>query len=119
MHLRSGISSKHLVQKTGQLADRMSAKLTKEEIRAGLEELPDWSLIDEKLRREFRFRDFVEAFGFMTSAALESEKMNHHPEWFNVYNKVIVELTTHDASGITALDFELAHKMNNLAGTRS
>jgi 4a-hydroxytetrahydrobiopterin dehydratase len=58
----------------------------------------------------------VEAFGFMTSAALEAERMNHHPEWFNVYNRVVVDLTTHDAGGITDLDFQLAARMEELAG---
>ena len=93
----------------------MAAKLDDEEIGAGLSELPGWSLANDKLRREFKFGNFVEAFGFMTSAAIESEKMNHHPEWCNVYNKVVVDLTTHDAGGITMLDFELARKMNDLA----
>ncbi|MCH8335649.1 MAG: 4a-hydroxytetrahydrobiopterin dehydratase [Proteobacteria bacterium] len=92
----------------------MPEKLNEEEIVAGLGELPGWSLANDKLRREFKFGNFVEAFGFMTSAAIESEKMNHHPEWCNVYNKVVVDLTTHDAGGITVLDFELAGKMNNL-----
>ncbi len=93
----------------------MAEKLSNEDINAGLEDLPGWSLENEKLRREFKFANFIEAFSFMTSAAFESEKMNHHPEWFNVYNKVVVELTTHDAEGITELDFKLARKMNELA----
>ena len=96
----------------------MAEKLSKEDITAGLSELSGWTLANEKLRREFEFGNFVEAFGFMTSAAIEAEKMNHHPEWFNVYSKVVVELTTHDAGGITELDFELARKMNNLAEIR-
>ena len=86
------------------------------QIEAGLSELDGWSLVEGKLEREFKFRDFVTAFGFMSSAALVAESMNHHPEWFNVYNRVKVQLTTHDASGITALDFKLAAKMNALAG---
>jgi 4a-hydroxytetrahydrobiopterin dehydratase len=94
----------------------MAGKLSNDEIATGLNDLPGWTLANDKLRREFKFGNFIEAFGFMTSAAIEAEKMNHHPEWFNVYNKVIVELMTHDASGITKLDFELARKMNNLAG---
>jgi 4a-hydroxytetrahydrobiopterin dehydratase len=94
----------------------MAKKLSDDEIRAGLHELESWSLADEKLHREFKFGDFVTAFGFMASAAIEAEKMNHHPEWFNVYNKVRVHLTTHDAGGITELDFQLARKMNQLAG---
>jgi len=93
----------------------MAEKLNKEDISASLDELPGWALENEKLRREFKFANFVEAFGFMTSAAIEAEKMNHHPEWFNVYSKVVVELTTHDAGGITELDVQLARKMNKLA----
>ena len=97
----------------------MAEKLSDDDINAGLEDLPGWSLNDDKLRREFKFTNFVEAFSFMTGVAFESEKMNHHPEWFNVYNKVVVELTTHDAGGITELDFKLARKMNKLAAYRN
>ncbi len=93
----------------------MATKLGTEDVADGLNDLPGWSLADDKLRREFKFANFIEAFGFMASAAIEAEKMNHHPEWFNVYSKVVVELTTHDAGGITELDFELARKMNKLA----
>lgn len=96
----------------------MAKKIPANDIAALLKELNGWSLVDGKLRREFRFANFAEAFGFMTSAAIEAEKMNHHPEWFNVYNKVVVDLTTHDAGGITELDFDLARKMNELAGDR-
>ena len=95
----------------------MAKKLSADTIQVGLDELGEWTLLDEKLHREFRFESFVAAFGFMTSAAIEAEKMDHHPEWFNVYNKVSVDLTTHDAGGITELDFQLAKKMNHLAGT--
>lgn len=93
----------------------MAQKLGRDDIDARLGSLPGWTLADAKLRREFKFPDFVEAIGFMTRAAIEAEKMNHHPEWFNVYNKVVVELTTHSAGGITELDFELAGKLNLLA----
>ena len=68
-----------------------------------------------QLRREFEFQDFSEAFGFMTRAALVAESMNHHPEWKNVWNRVVVELSTHDAGGITGLDAELAGKLNAIA----
>jgi 4a-hydroxytetrahydrobiopterin dehydratase len=95
----------------------MAKKLSVDAIQVGLDELERWTLLDEKLHREFRFESFVAAFGFMASAAIEAEKMDHHPEWFNVYNKVSVDLTTHDAGGITELDFQLAKKMNQLAGT--
>lgn len=73
-----------------------------------------WEIVDGKLHKEFVFGNFIEAFGFMTQAAICAEAMNHHPEWFNVYKKVIVDLTTHEASGITELDFELAGKMESL-----
>ncbi len=74
-----------------------------------------WTIKEGKLHREFRFADFVGAFGFMSQAALVAERMNHHPEWFNVYLHVTVDLTTHDAGGITSKDFELASIMNQLA----
>jgi 4a-hydroxytetrahydrobiopterin dehydratase len=92
----------------------MARKLADEEVEAKLGDLDGWSLVDGKLRREFKFGSFVEAFGFMASAAIEAEKMNHHPQWSNVYSKVTVELVTHDAKGITELDFKLAEKMNAL-----
>ena len=83
-----------------------------------LSSLTGWSLANGKLHREFKFADFVEAFGFMTRAALAAEKQNHHPEWFNVWNKVVVDLTTHDAGGISESDFKLASEMNRLAGAQ-
>ncbi len=89
----------------------MITALTDTEISAELSSLPGWTLVAGKLHREFLHADFVEAFGFMAKVALIAERMNHHPEWFNVYNKVIVELTTHDAGGISAMDFELARAM--------
>ena len=93
----------------------MADKLSDDEVADRLAELPGWQVVDGKLRQEYKFANFVEAIGFMTRAAIEAEKMNHHPEWFNVYSKVNVDLTTHSAGGITALDFELAAKMNALA----
>src|SRR6267378_7861850 len=83
-------------------------KLSDSELRDALSALPEWRIADGKLHREYKFPDFVHAFGFMATAALAIEKMNHHPEWFNVYNQVRVDLTTHDAGGITARDVELA-----------
>jgi 4a-hydroxytetrahydrobiopterin dehydratase len=74
-----------------------------------------WVIEAGKLHREFQFTDFVAAFGFMTEAALVAEKLNHHPEWFNVYRTVRVDLTTHDADGISVRDFELAAAMNAIA----
>jgi len=75
----------------------------------------DWSLDGNKLHRTFVFSDFVEAFGFMTRAAIHAEKMNHHPEWSNVYKRVEVFLVTHEAGGITQRDFQLAAIMDSLA----
>lgn len=92
------------------------AKLTPEEIEEALSDLPDWEEKDGKLHKEFEFEDFVSAFGFMTSVALCAERMNHHPEWFNVYNVVRVDLSTHDADGITELDVELAEEMDAISG---
>jgi len=91
------------------------AKLDEAEIARRLQALPGWELAGGKLHRQFTFKDFVEAFRFMTGAALEAERLGHHPEWFNVYNRVTVDLVTHDAQGITALDFELASRMEDLA----
>ena len=91
--------------------------LEQKDIEAKLATLNGWSLKAGKLYREFQFRDFVQAFGFMSQAALVAERMDHHPEWFNVYRTVRVELTTHDAKGITDLDFELAAAMNKIAAT--
>ena len=92
-----------------------NTKLTDAEISAQLEGISGWTVENEKLHKEFQFDSFVEAFGFMTSVALIAESMNHHPEWFNVYNRVTVDLATHDAGGISALDFELAKKIDALA----
>jgi 4a-hydroxytetrahydrobiopterin dehydratase len=75
-----------------------------------------WALIEGKLHKEFQFADFIEAFGFMTRVALVAQAMDHHPEWFNVYKTVRVDLATHDAGGITELDFSLASRMETLAG---
>jgi len=90
-------------------------KLTDAEIAERLRTLPGWTLKAGKLHREYKMKDFVEAFGFMASCALVAERMNHHPEWFNVYNNVVVDLQTHDAGGITHKDVELALAMERLA----
>lgn len=90
-------------------------KLTTEEINSRLQDLAGWDLDDGKLHRKFQFADFVTAFGFMSRAALIAEKMDHHPEWLNVYNRVEVHLSTHDVGGISEWDFTLAAAMNKLA----
>ena len=91
-------------------------RLGEDELAHALSELPGWSLTAGKLHREYRFADFSAAFGFMTRVALAAERMNHHPEWSNVWNRVVVELVTHDSGGITASDVALAKKMEALAG---
>jgi 4a-hydroxytetrahydrobiopterin dehydratase len=90
-------------------------KLSQTDIDEELKNLAGWSVVNEKLHKEFQFDSFNQAFGFMTRAAMEIEKMNHHPEWFNVYNKITIELTTHDAGGITKNDVNLAKILNSLA----
>jgi 4a-hydroxytetrahydrobiopterin dehydratase len=93
----------------------MTTKLSESEIQSALRERSGWTVVNGKLHREYKFEDFIHAFGFMTCAALSAEAMNHHPEWFNVYNRLTIDLTTHDAGGITAKDFQLAAKLDALA----
>ena len=91
-------------------------QLDETQIAGALAALPQWNLQEGKLHRDFKFANFVTAFGFMAQAALVAEAMNHHPEWFNVYNRVSVDLTTHDAGGLTELDVRLATRMDEIAG---
>ncbi|MFM2429956.1 MAG: hypothetical protein RLZZ511_1169 [Cyanobacteriota bacterium] len=79
-----------------------------------LTQLSGWSLVEGKLHRQFQFPDFITAFGFMSSMAIVSESLGHHPEWFNVYNRVTIDLTTHDAGGITQKDLDWAKRANQL-----
>jgi 4a-hydroxytetrahydrobiopterin dehydratase len=95
------------------------AKLSPAELAARLSEVPGWTVQNDKLHREFKFADFVEAFGFMARCALVAEKQDHHPEWFNVWNRVVVDLTTHDAGGISERDLALARVMTTLAQPRA
>ncbi|HBY64051.1 MAG TPA: 4a-hydroxytetrahydrobiopterin dehydratase [Solibacterales bacterium] len=90
-------------------------QLTDQELASALAGLPGWSVAGGKLHREYRFPDFVHAFGFMATAAIAIEAMNHHPEWFNVYNRVVIDLTTHDSGGITKNDTDLAARLETLA----
>lgn len=95
-------------------------KLEQHEIEQALNQLnaeasEDWAIEDEKLSKTFKFKDFQRAFGFMTMCAIYAEKKDHHPEWFNVYNKVSIQLTSHDVSGISNKDFDLAKKMEAFA----
>ncbi len=94
-------------------------RLSEDEVRRRLAEVPGWELAGGKLRRELRFRDFVEAFGFMSRVALVAERRDHHPEWSNVYNRLTIELRTHDAGGISERDFELAAEIDRLLGEGS
>ncbi|HVZ62768.1 MAG TPA: 4a-hydroxytetrahydrobiopterin dehydratase [Candidatus Nitrosotalea sp.] len=89
-------------------------RLTEEQIRTELSGLQGWSVVNGKLHKDFVFDNFIEAFGFMCKAAMHIEKMNHHPEWYNVYNKISVDLVTHDAGGITQNDIALARTLNLL-----
>ncbi|MEI6379764.1 MAG: 4a-hydroxytetrahydrobiopterin dehydratase [Cyanobacteriota bacterium ELA615] len=93
----------------------MIKPLTQNELSNALAGLKDWQIIDGKLHRDLKFKSFVEAFGFMSSIAIVAESQGHHPEWFNVYNRVTIDLVTHDAGGITNKDTELASIINELA----
>lgn len=90
-------------------------KLSDSEIQAKLAQASGWSLVEGKLHKQFQFDSFVSAFGWMSSVALVAETLGHHPEWANVYNRVTVDLMTHDAGGLTELDFNLAQRMDSLA----
>jgi len=89
-------------------------RLSDEQVAAELAGLPGWELAAGKLRRELKFGNFVEAFSFMTRVALAAERADHHPEWFNVYNRVVVDLRTHECDGISHRDFELARTIDDL-----
>ena len=91
-------------------------KLSSEEIPQYLHRHPDWSLRDDNLFRALHFRDFAAAFGFMAQIAILADKAGHHPEWFNVYNRVDIWLSTHDAGGISERDFALAKQIDELLG---
>ena len=92
-----------------------SHKLSAEEILAGLKNLPGWTFQDSKLHREYKFPDFAHAIAFMAGCAPLIEKMNHHPEWCNVYGRVVVGLTSHDSGGVTTRDVELAKVLESMA----
>ena len=91
-------------------------ELSESEVTDGLRTLPLWDLAGGQLHREYQFEDFVAAFAFMTKVAAVAEEIGHHPEWFNVYNRVDVRLSTHDVDGISENDVELARRMDELAG---
>ena len=89
-------------------------KLTDDEVQKHLASLPGWTLAHGKLHHEFTCKDFIAAFGKMTEVALVAQSMDHHPEWCNVYNKVVVDLNTHSVKGLSNLDFQLAAKINDI-----
>jgi 4a-hydroxytetrahydrobiopterin dehydratase len=89
-------------------------KLTEEEVQDRLSQIPGWTLANGKLHRAFECKDFNTAFGNMTRVALVAESMNHHPEWFNVWNKVVIDLNTHSVNGISDFDFKLAARITEI-----
>ena len=82
-----------------------------------IENNPSWKIDNKTIKKEFKFNNFIEAFGFISKVAILSEKMDHHPNWQNIYNKVTIELTTHDMSGITLKDTDLAEAIDKLIDT--
>ena len=94
--------------------DESYQKLSDQEIERQIKHLEGWNLVNGKLNRAFEFSNFVEAFGFMAKVALEAEKLNHHPEWRNVYNKLDIDLVTHDIGGISNYDIKLAGAISRL-----
>ena len=99
----------------------MTEKLNEQQRHAALAKLAGWTEADDRdaIRKTYRFADFVEAWGLMSRTALIAEQMNHHPEWLNVYNRVEITLTTHDAGGLSALDVDLANHMDRIAAQRN
>ena len=93
--------------------DEIYKKLDSDEIELGLSKISNWKLDNDRIRKTFEFKNFGDAFAFMTRMAIEIERINHHPEGFNVYNKINVELTTHDVGGISNFDFKLAKIMDD------
>jgi len=89
-------------------------KLSKQEIAAGLNKLDGWRVVKGNLHRVFEFKDFKRAFGFMKRVALVADRMDHHPDWSNAYNKVTIDLSTHSAGGLTENDFALAGKIQKI-----
>jgi 4a-hydroxytetrahydrobiopterin dehydratase len=92
------------------------SRLSHEQAESRLAEIPGWGLVDGKLHRELEFRNFVEAFGFMSMVALEAEKLAHHPDWSNSWNRVVVDIVNHSAGGISDKCFELATAINRALG---
>jgi 4a-hydroxytetrahydrobiopterin dehydratase len=115
---RINILNEKAINKTMMIITAMSQmkykKLSGNELEELVKGMNGWELKEGKLQKSFRFSDFIEAFGFMTRIALEAEKINHHPEWSNVYNTVTIKLSTHDAGGITDYDVKLANIIDKI-----
>lgn len=92
----------------------MAKKLNAADIDNAMASLQNWKRVDQMIHRDFKFKNFIEAFGFMSQVALIAESINHHPNWSNVYNKVSIELTTHDVGGLSEKDFILAQKIDTI-----
>ena len=97
------------------MSSLLRTKLTDSQIESALSKLPGWTLASGKLHREYKVPDFIHALGFRATAATAIQAMDHHPEWTNVYNRVVVDLSTHDAGGVTAWDVQLAEKLETFA----
>ena len=97
------------------MSEEEYSKLSEKEVEQQVGELDGWKVVDGKINKIFEFENFVQAFGFMTRVAMEAEKMNHHPEWFNVYNHVRIDLMTHDVGGISNYDIKLAKTIDKAA----
>jgi 4a-hydroxytetrahydrobiopterin dehydratase len=101
------------------MSDDDYRKLSQSEIDQEVSKLDRWNVVNGKINKTYEFDDFVQAFGFMTKVAINAEKMNHHPEWFNVYNQVRIDLVTHDVNGISNYDIELARIIDSIAKSES
>jgi 4a-hydroxytetrahydrobiopterin dehydratase len=97
------------------MSDDEYRKLSQNEIEQEVGKLDNWKVVNGKINKTLEFDDFVQAFGFMTKVAMNAERMNHHPEWFNVYNRVRIDLVTHDVDGISNYDVELARIIDAIA----
>jgi 4a-hydroxytetrahydrobiopterin dehydratase len=115
--MSDGLLARHTPAADNELGGFMaSAKLGEHEIATELRKLGGWNVVNGNLHRVFEFKDFAHAFAFMTRVALAAEKMDHHPDWSNSWNKVTVDLSTHSAGGLTANDFDLATKIQQIYG---